>query len=473
MATKKYLDEDGLVQYTGKVKKAINDASYTHGVTDIDGTTVAPSVDTTVNATANQRSAAFTKDGGSDSFPYYDTTYGNAVAGSKDGLMSRSDKTKLDGIATGAEVNVQSDWNQTTTTADDYIKNKPTFKTINNVAITGSGNIAVQTPLTFDNAPTENSQKLVRSGGIRAAIDAVTTDLDTVEEGKGSDMVAYSSNDSVKDALDDIYSQIGPGGGESSLSSRVEALEDGGNLVEGTNVTLTKDTTNHTVTIAAADPTVTQTEDTTSATAIPLLLASGGTPTSPAGAKFNPKLSFKPSTNELKLGSSAIGIEMSFKDGGITFSSGLNSATINATNYSGTAAQATADGSGNNIVNTYATKAALDALSDKWTGQFMVIKNSGDTQAMYAAMTRIIAAIKEGVNPAAADMALFELGYIYLYPNTVVAEDNVFDEYIKVLELNGSDYTMEKIGTTDAGVDVVSLTPAEINTIWSTTAAAS
>jgi hypothetical protein len=36
-------------------------------------------------------------------------------------------KNKLDGIAAGAEVNVQSDWNQTTTTADDYIKNKPTI----------------------------------------------------------------------------------------------------------------------------------------------------------------------------------------------------------------------------------------------------------------------------------------------------------------------------------------------------------
>lgn len=36
-----------------------------------------------------------------------------------------SEKTKLAGIASGAEVNVQSDWNQTTTTADDYIKNKP------------------------------------------------------------------------------------------------------------------------------------------------------------------------------------------------------------------------------------------------------------------------------------------------------------------------------------------------------------
>lgn len=36
-----------------------------------------------------------------------------------------TEKDKLAGIASGAEVNVQSDWNQTTNTADDYIKNKP------------------------------------------------------------------------------------------------------------------------------------------------------------------------------------------------------------------------------------------------------------------------------------------------------------------------------------------------------------
>ena len=54
-----------------------------------------------------------------------DTTYSNATT-SEAGLMSAADKSKLNGIASGAEVNVQSDWNQTTATADDYIKNKPT-----------------------------------------------------------------------------------------------------------------------------------------------------------------------------------------------------------------------------------------------------------------------------------------------------------------------------------------------------------
>lgn len=36
------------------------------------------------------------------------------------------EKTKLDGIEEGAEVNVQADWNETDTTSDAYIKNKPT-----------------------------------------------------------------------------------------------------------------------------------------------------------------------------------------------------------------------------------------------------------------------------------------------------------------------------------------------------------
>lgn len=41
------------------------------------------------------------------------------------GLMGPYDKTKLDGIAYGAEVNVQSDWNVTDDTSDAFIRNKP------------------------------------------------------------------------------------------------------------------------------------------------------------------------------------------------------------------------------------------------------------------------------------------------------------------------------------------------------------
>ena len=44
---------------------------------------------------------------------------------SVDGLMSATDKTKLDGIASGAEVNVNADWNATN--GDAQILNKPTI----------------------------------------------------------------------------------------------------------------------------------------------------------------------------------------------------------------------------------------------------------------------------------------------------------------------------------------------------------
>ena len=43
------------------------------------------------------------------------------------GLISNSDLDKLHGIATGAEVNVQSDWNATS--GDAFIKNKPVIST--------------------------------------------------------------------------------------------------------------------------------------------------------------------------------------------------------------------------------------------------------------------------------------------------------------------------------------------------------
>jgi hypothetical protein len=45
--------------------------------------------------------------------------------GTNNKAFTATEKTKLSGIAEGAEVNVQSDWNQTNTSADDYVKNKP------------------------------------------------------------------------------------------------------------------------------------------------------------------------------------------------------------------------------------------------------------------------------------------------------------------------------------------------------------
>lgn len=58
------------------------------------------------------------------------TSYSAAVpssggSGGADGLMSATDKEKLDGVQAGAQANVQADWAQDDSTADDYILHKP------------------------------------------------------------------------------------------------------------------------------------------------------------------------------------------------------------------------------------------------------------------------------------------------------------------------------------------------------------
>jgi len=60
-----------------------------------------------------------------------------SASASQSGVMSAAHYSKLDGIAAGAEVNVQSDWDQTDDTQDDYIKNKPNLA---QVATSGSYN---------------------------------------------------------------------------------------------------------------------------------------------------------------------------------------------------------------------------------------------------------------------------------------------------------------------------------------------
>ena len=42
-------------------------------------------------------------------------------------IITSTERTKLNGIATGAEVNVKSNWNETDATADSFIQNKPTI----------------------------------------------------------------------------------------------------------------------------------------------------------------------------------------------------------------------------------------------------------------------------------------------------------------------------------------------------------
>lgn len=95
---------------------------------------------------------------------------------SASGLMSASDKTKLDGIAQGAEANVQSDWSITDTSSDAFIKNKPSIPTITD---TYSG----------------TSHDGMSGVAVKSAIDALDGNLNNTTPGKGKTLTLFSQTD--------------------------------------------------------------------------------------------------------------------------------------------------------------------------------------------------------------------------------------------------------------------------------------
>lgn len=127
----------------------------------------------------------------------------SSTSGGAAGLMSSGDKVKLDGISAGAEANVQSDWNQTTTTADDYIKNKPTLGTAASKDVASSGNASStqvvmgnDTRLTDARTPTSHTHgNITNAGGITATgVDIASGDaLVIVDASSTNQLVAKTS----------------------------------------------------------------------------------------------------------------------------------------------------------------------------------------------------------------------------------------------------------------------------------------
>ena len=162
----------------------------------------------------------------------------STLEGKVDQTYTSEEKSKLANIAANAEVNVQADWNETNSTSDAYIQNKPTIPTVNDATLTiqkngtsigtftanASSNVTVnvevptktsdltndsgflgpdeeevisaalnklndditantsaiatkQNALTFDSTPTANSTNPVTSGGVYTALqDALTNE---------------------------------------------------------------------------------------------------------------------------------------------------------------------------------------------------------------------------------------------------------------------------------------------------------
>lgn len=142
----KYLDYDGLVYYHSKVKTALNNKvdkvsgkglstnDFTNAYkTKLDGIATGAQVNVIEGITVNSTAVPLTNKIANLTIPTKLTDLtndGNFVTDANyvhtDNNFTTTLKNKLNGIATGAEVNVQSDWSVTSTSSDAYIKNKPT-----------------------------------------------------------------------------------------------------------------------------------------------------------------------------------------------------------------------------------------------------------------------------------------------------------------------------------------------------------
>lgn len=127
--------------------------------------------------------------------------------------------TKLNGIATGAEVNVQSDWNVTDTSSDAFIKNKPTIPTVNNATLTIQKNGTTVKTFTANassnvtaniTVPTQTSELTNNSGFLTTSTLPIVTSISS------------SSTDSQVPSAKCMYTAIG------DVESILATLNNGG-----------------------------------------------------------------------------------------------------------------------------------------------------------------------------------------------------------------------------------------------------
>lgn len=138
--------------------------------------------------------------------------------------FTSAEKSKLAGIASGAEVNVQADWTQADNTKDDFIKNKPTLAT---VATSGSYNDLTNKP-TIPSVPVQD----------------VTVNGTSVLDGTTAKVVVPTTAADVG-ALPDttLYAGSSTAGGKATSAASADAVPWSGitgNPLAVTDITLTE-----------------------------------------------------------------------------------------------------------------------------------------------------------------------------------------------------------------------------------------
>lgn len=108
----------------------------------------------------------------------------NTATTSADGLMSSTDKTKLNGIETGAQANVKPDWDAAAGSAAEIL-NKPSIPTVNNAtlsitvgsasAVTFTANASDDQSVTIPNAASASGGSAA-TGGLMTATDKANLD---------------------------------------------------------------------------------------------------------------------------------------------------------------------------------------------------------------------------------------------------------------------------------------------------------
>lgn len=122
------------------------------------------------------------------------------------------EKTKLSGIAEGAEVNVQSDWDVTDTTSDAYIKNKPNTGTSTVSGLTklytttgantdGTMTQSAITSALSDKVDIANGQYAVTTGGDGAAYTATVPGITALTAGVSFIMIPHVVSTSTSPTL--------------------------------------------------------------------------------------------------------------------------------------------------------------------------------------------------------------------------------------------------------------------------------
>lgn len=174
------------------------------------------------------------------------------------GVMTSADKTKLDGIQSGAEANVQADWSQSNTSADDYIKNKPSLAT---VATTGDYDDLTNKPSLATVATTGDYDDLTNKPTIPTVNDATLT-----IQKNGTDVETFTANSSTnKTANITVPTQASDIGAQEELVSGTNIKTINGTSILGSgNITTPDDDTTYSISETDGVVTLTGSDSSTS-----------------------------------------------------------------------------------------------------------------------------------------------------------------------------------------------------------------